>query len=84
MLFRSKLDMISYSWQSRFGSCRQNQVQPSPPVHLCYLVEYVLPRLPIAIDSLRLQKLQTLVNTQHWIPYDPERQQKWIELKQQL
>ena len=28
------VDMISYSWQSRFLPCRQNQVQPSPPVHL--------------------------------------------------
>lgn len=74
-------DLREYSLQPRFAHVRQNQVQPSPSVHLSYLIEHVLPRLPFEVDQLRLQKLQQRIRQHSWQAYDPDRQEIWNNMR---
>lgn len=74
-------DLMEYSYLQQFADIRQDQVQPSPAVHLAYLIEHLLPKLPFAVDPQRLQKLQQRVQQQAWQPYDPDRQEIWNNIR---
>jgi len=73
-------NQITYSQAGRFKEIRQREVQPSPMVHFCYLVEHLLPQLNVSVSEHRLLQLQKEIHAQAWIPYDPDRQSIWEDL----
>jgi hypothetical protein len=81
-MFFSTQDQEIYSQQSRFSTTRQKEIQPSPIVHFNYCVEHILPRFNLT--SPCKNQLESLIVNQKWVPYDPDRQQIWQEIKDQL
>jgi hypothetical protein len=77
-------DMFRYSFLAQFSDVRQNEVQPSPVVHLEYIKEYILPRMPVSPNKSCLDKLTRLVNEHKWVPYHPDREEIWKNIKRQL
>lgn len=73
-------DMSTYSREPQFHNSRQQHVQPSPIVHLAYLKEHVLPRIPFVVDACRLEILEHRINQHPWIAYDPDRQEIWLKM----
>jgi hypothetical protein len=71
-----------YSQQARFNMVRQNEIQPSPVVHFDYCVEKILPELKLT--SRYQNQLESLIKTQQWQPYDPDRAEIWQNIKNQL
>lgn len=69
-----------FSREGRFQSVRGSEVQPSPPVHLAYLEEIILPQLSIDIDSSRINRLKRALNNTEWQPYHPDRAEIWQEM----
>jgi hypothetical protein len=82
--FTSTQEQEKYSRQARFGATRQQEVQPSPWVHFCWLVEEILPRLNIAPKQTRQQRLSDLIQNQTWKPYDADRAEIWQHLLKSL
>jgi hypothetical protein len=82
--YTSLVEEVSYSRQDRFRDIRQQEVQPSPPVHYYFLMERILPNTTIQFDPARAQRLEQLVLAQTWTAYDPNRAQIWQELTQRL
>lgn len=76
----STLEQHMFSREDRFHSMRGNEIQPSPPVHLAYLEEIILPRLSIDIDSSRTNRLKQALNNIEWQPYHPDRAEIWREI----
>jgi hypothetical protein len=72
--------MSLYSKESRFKQVRQQEVQPSPIVHLNWVEEKILPFLPWQPCSIRLNKLKTRIIQHTWKPYDPDRTEIWKEM----
>jgi hypothetical protein len=80
----SLVEEVNYSRQARFQAIRQQEVQPSPPVHYYFLMERILPNTSIKFDPNRAQLLEQLLLDQTWTAYDPNRAQIWQELTQRL
>jgi hypothetical protein len=72
-----KPSMSMYSDQEKFKEIRGNEIQPAPPVHMAWLEEYILPKMPIQPDILRLNELKHRINKQQWKAYDPDREEIW-------
>ena len=83
-LFTSTQEQELYSRQARFGKTRQNEVQPSPWVHYCWLIDEILPILNITPKPARQQRLLELIQQQTWTPYDPDREQTWQDIQDTL
>ncbi len=79
-IFFSTDSMSAYSSLSRFTGIRQNEVQPSPAVHMCYVEEEILPLMPIQPKIERIMELKSRINQFSWVAYDPDRGQIWKEL----
>ena len=73
-------DMSRFSFQKRFKDIRQSHVQPSPAVHLAYIKEHVLPRIPFVVDTSRLEELEQRIHAHQWIAYDPDRDSIWQDM----
>lgn len=73
-----------YSKLGKFKGLRGHEVQPSPWVHLNWLIEFVLPGLSIEYDKNRLVRLITAVKNTTWIAYDSDRELIWQNLVKQL
>jgi hypothetical protein len=82
--YTSLIEEVNYSRQDRFWDIRQQEVQPSPPVHYHFLMERILPNTSIEFDPARAQRLEQLILDQTWRAYDPNRAQIWQELTQRL
>lgn len=82
--YTSLIEEGDYSRQPRFQAIRQQEVQPSPPVHYYFLMERILPNTTIQFDLARAQRLEQLILDQTWTAYDPNRAQIWQELTQRL
>lgn len=83
-LFTSLAEQQWFSQQSKYKSIRQNEIQPSPPVHFDWLMEQALPNLPIVFDSARAEQLKTLIYNQIWEPYYWDRNKVWADLLMHL
>lgn len=83
-VFTSTHEQQYYSTLNRFKDVRQQEVQPSPIVHYYFLVEKILPNLNIAVDPARQQRLEQLITTQTWQPYDPYQAAIWQDLVARL
>ena len=70
----------TYSKEKIFAEIRQSEIQPSPPVHFYYIVDYILPAMSVLPDADRLQKLKQRILSQKWQAYDPDRQEIWADL----
>ena len=79
-IFFSTTHMQSYSTQDRFNGIRQQEVQPSPFVHMCYIEEELLPLMPMQPTTKRLIELKNRIKQQNWIAYDPDRVEIWNKL----
>ena len=73
-----------FSRDKRFSTIRQKEVQPSPMVHFYWLVEQIIPQTNIMIDIKIQSQLETLINQTHWIPYDPDREEIWLKIKEKI
>lgn len=82
--YTTLIEEVNYSRQDRFQDLRQQEVQPSPPVHYYFLMERILPNTSIKFDPARAQQLEQLILDQTWTAYDPNRAQIWQELTQRL
>jgi hypothetical protein len=80
--FFSTAEQEIYSQQNKFLTVKQKEIQPSPLVHFDYCVEKILPSLNIDIKCH--DKLQSLIENQTWIPYDPNREEIWQKIKDQF
>jgi len=67
------------SYSQKFAD-RGNEVQPRPIIHLNYLIEKILPRLDIKFD----QKIFDLVYNTKFVAYDPDREEKWKNLREEI
>jgi len=67
------------SYSQKFSN-RGDEVQPTPIVHLNYLKENILPRLNIELD----QKIVDLVENVNFVAYDPDRGEKWNDLREKI
>ena len=84
IIHTSTVEQDNFSRSTRFKSTRQNQVQPSPIVHFYWLIEEILPHVDIVIDRQRQKTLETIINQITWTPYDPDREDTWLQIKNQL
>ena len=82
--FASTEEQDSFSRQKRFKNIRQDQVQPSPLIHLRFLVEVLLPSVNLFPDKSTLTLLDHIVSTTIWEPYHPDRQYIWNNIIAQL
>ena len=79
-IFFSTTHMQHYSTQDRFNNTRQQEVQPSPFVHMCYVEEEILSLMPVQPTTKRLIELKNRIKQQNWIAYDPDRIEIWNKL----
>ena len=79
-IFFSTTHMQHYSTQDRFNNTRQQEVQPSPFVHICYIEEEILPLIPTQPTTKRFVELKNRIKQQNWIAYDPDRVEIWNKL----
>jgi len=77
-------DEDNFSRENRFATTRQAEVQPSPFVHLLWLVERVLPQVAIVVSTARYNRLEQLINQTHWVPYDCDRTEIWKNICSRL
>ena len=84
IVYTSTPEQDKFSHSKRFKLLRQNQVQPSPVVHFYWLIEQIIPQTNIVIDHQRQKILETIINQTTWTPYDPDREEIWAQIKNQL
>lgn len=76
----STLDQHQFSEQLQFKDIRQLEIQPSPPVHLAYLKERIIPNLTININPVIMNEIEQRINSHNWIAYDPDRDEIWAKM----
>lgn len=84
MVYTSTSTQDKFSRGERFKLSRQDQVQPSPIVHFYWLIEEILPHVNIVVDRQRQETLESIINQTTWIPYDPDREEIWSQIKIKL
>lgn len=73
-----------FSLQSEFKHTRGQEVQPSPTVHMAYVEQKILPRLPLLVQAGRLARLRKAVCETEWKAYDADRTFKWQQIVKDL
>lgn len=71
----------AYSRLNRFADLRGTQVQPAPPVHFYWLMENIIPQAEIEISTKIQSQLEALLLQTQWVPYDPDREEIWNNIK---
>lgn len=61
---------------------RGNEVQPSTLSHFYFLIEKIIPQLNL--HSKLINRLEQILINTTWPPYDPDRQEKWVKIQQDL
>lgn len=80
-LFITTPEQDQYS-KTIHSEIRGSEIQPSPLSHFYFLVEKIIPQLNLHSNLIdRLE--QVLINTA-WLAYDPDRQEQWIKIQQDL
>lgn len=83
-IFCSTDHQEKFSRQPMYSDHRLNEVQPSPWVHMRWLVEVILPQLDCAVDFQRQQKLEKILLDHKWRAYEPDRESRWNDMIVQL
>lgn len=73
-------DLQKYDSLPRFQQVRQQEVQPSPVVHMSWVEEHILPYMPVQPSPARLNLLKQRINQHSWVPYDPDREEIWYKM----
>ena len=79
-IFFTLEQMIVYADAERFKQIRQKEVQPSPIVHMTWVEEKILPKMPYQPELTRLNELKKRINQQKWHAYDPDREEIWTKM----
>lgn len=79
-LHTMQIDQDYFSRKEQYIDIRQNEVQPSPPVHFDWLMQFIVPKLPLDINMHRAECLKMLIYQQKWEPYHYDREQIWVDL----
>lgn len=79
-LYTTQMDHNYFSMQEKYRNIRQNEIQPSPPIHFDWIIEFIIPNLPIEINSDRADCLKTLIYQQTWEAYHWDRDAIWGNL----
>jgi hypothetical protein len=79
-IFFSLDQMVHYSNSERFKTVRLNEMQPSPVVHMAWVEEKILPKMPQQPDQKKLTELKTRINHHNWEPFHPDREEIWIQM----
>lgn len=82
--FTSTKDQMNFSKKNRFSKARGNEIQPNPLVHFYFVVEILLPGLHIDFDQTRADALRQMIENQHWVAYDPDREEIWKMIVESL
>lgn len=75
--FISTTEQEIYSRQNL--TIRGNEIQPSPLSHFNFLIEKIMPATNLCNIHARI--LKDLITEQIWIPYDPDREEIWANIK---
>jgi hypothetical protein len=59
---------------------RNNQMQPSPIMHFYFVIECIAPALDLQINLKLQKKLQEIINSTKWQPFDPFRESIWQDI----
>lgn len=79
----STADQMQFANEPRFADVRQDHVQPSPPVHLAYVNDVILPQLPaLVVDTFDYLALANKIVQHKWVAYDPDRAEIWTKMTQ--
>lgn len=76
--------MLEFSYKEEYKGIRQNEVQPSPVVHLEWIIKFLLPKIPYDYSKNRLNQLVSIVNKTKWIPFYWDRVYLWENILKQL
>lgn len=79
-LFFDLRQMHRYSYSKRFAAVRQEQVQPSPIVHMSWVEENILPHMPYQPEKTWLAELRQRIQRHSWQAYDPDREEIWSRM----
>ncbi len=71
-------------WSRDHDKIRKNEIQPSPLIHLKYIIEKILPKLQIKINIKILDEIYKLVDDYDFEPYHWDREQIWKNLKNEI
>lgn len=78
--FTTNLEQESYNKKNL--EIRGKEIQPSTLSHFYFLTEIIMPKLKLRSD--RIELLEHLIKLQNWVPFDPDREEIWAKIKQQL
>lgn len=73
VIFTSTEQQEKFSRDSRFVNTRSNEVQPSPIVHLDFVLEELLPQTNLVPNQKVLEYLKHAVGSTKWKAYDKDR-----------
>jgi hypothetical protein len=76
-VFTSTREQEIHSQQD--SAIRGHEIQPSPLSHFNFLTEKIMPA--INLHNRHAQILKDLITKQMWIPYDPNREEIWANIK---
>jgi hypothetical protein len=76
--------MLEFSLKDEYKDVRQNEVQPSPIVHLEWVIKFLLPKIPYHYSENRLNRLRSIVNETNWVPFYWDRDCLWENILRNL
>jgi hypothetical protein len=79
-IFFTLEQLIFFADAERFQQIRQKEVQPSPAVHMTWVEEKILPKMPYQPDPARLYELKKRIKQHKWHAYDPDREEIWARM----
>jgi len=79
-----QFDQGMEEWSRQFSNIRGTEIQPKPLIHVKYIVENLLPKLGIVLDSKISNAVYSLVNSIEFTPYNCDRDQIWNNLKDEI
>lgn len=83
-IFFSTHDINIYSMHTRFAGTRQKEIQPAPWIHMCFVEEIILPKMPFLPCPKRLAMLKDLIQQQSWEAYHWDRDKIWNDIVNSL
>jgi hypothetical protein len=82
--FTSTQKQMYFSKDNRFKEILSKEVQPLPLIHFYFSIEILLPNLNIIFDQKRAAILKEKIENQNWTPYDPNREEIWKKIVEEL
>jgi hypothetical protein len=76
--------MMEFSLKEIYKEIRMNEVQPSPIIHLEWIINFLLPKIPYYYSKNRLDRLTTTIKETNWIPFYWDRELTWNNILKDL